>query len=138
MSFRSAAARAAASVCVALTLMLLGASPTPDSYAPTIRIAAAAPVQIGVATWYGPGFEGSRTACGSIYRSSELTAASNTLPCGSVVTVTNQQSGAAVSVTITDRGAFTYPIIVDLSASAFNVIAHPDQGVVPVVVTSGE
>lgn len=134
MSVRFAAARAAASVCVALTLMLVSASLTPDSHATTIRIAEASPVQIGVATWYGPGFEGSRTACGSIYRSSEMTAASNTLPCGSVVTVTNQQSGAAVLVTITDRGAFTYPIIVDLSASAFLQIAHPDQGVVPVTV----
>lgn len=91
--------------------------------------------QYGVATWYGPGYEGQMTACGSIYRSAEFTAASNTLPCGTLATVTREDTGASVTVTITDRGAFRYPIIIDLSAAAFSTLAHQDDGVVPVVVT---
>ena len=94
--------------------------------------------QTGLATWYGPGFEGNRTACGQIYSSAEYTAASNTLPCGSVIAVTNLDTGAVVTVTVTDRGGFRPPNILDLSYAAFGAIAHPDQGRIPVSVAFAE
>jgi rare lipoprotein A len=132
MSFRIRAARAAALPLVFGGLILAAAAAKAPSAQPPLALAAT--YQTGVATWYGPGFEGQRTACGQIYRSSDYTAASNTLACGSVVTVANLDTGDAVAVTITDRGAFTYPIVVDLSHAAFSAIGDPYHGVIRVSV----
>lgn len=108
----------------------LGLSPGPVAYTAPSGVA----LQSGIATWYGPGFEGNRTACGHVFSAGELTAASNSLPCGSVVTVTNQITGASVTVRITDRGGFSH--IMDLSYAAFSAIANPSAGVVPIVISS--
>lgn len=94
----------------------------------------ARPSYSGYATWYGPGFEGNWTYCGGIFHQWAATAASNTLPCWSVVTVTNLQNGASVTVTITDRGGFGGSTILDLSRGAFDTIADEWQGVIPVEV----
>src|SRR2546428_9573662 len=63
-------------------------------------------VQVGVASWYGPGFHGNRTANGEIYDQYELTAAHPSLPLGTRVMVTNVENGRAVQVRINDRGPF--------------------------------
>jgi rare lipoprotein A len=90
----------------------------------------ATPQQSGLATWYG--LDGNVTACGTIYSRWDYTAASNTYPCGTVLTVMNDYTGDIVTVTVTDRGGFGYPIILDLSYAAFATIANPAQGVVSV------
>ena len=41
----------------------------------------------GLATWYGPGFVGNRTASGEVFNPSALTAAHRTLPFGTQVRV---------------------------------------------------
>lgn len=130
--------RASAAILPALALAALLAATGFNLRDGAPPAADAAFVQYGVATWYGPGFEGNVTYCGQIYNSAEYTAASNTLPCGTRVVVTNTDTEAAVEVVITDRGAFQYPIIVDLSARAFSHLAHNDKGVVPVRVTPME
>ncbi|MGI8550265.1 MAG: RlpA-like double-psi beta-barrel domain-containing protein [Dehalococcoidia bacterium] len=112
---------------------------------PTVRAAtkpavavvapAAAPIiQTGLATWYGPGFDGQRTKCGQVYQQWGYTAASNDLPCGSVIQVTNLGTGLSVIVTVTDTGAFRHPNILDLSRGAFSAIASTDSGVISVSV----
>jgi LysM repeat protein len=103
---------------------------------PTRPVNPGTTIQSGVATWYGPGFEGNITYCGQVYDSRQYTAASNTLPCGSVVTVSNQVTGASVTVTITDRGGFGHAM--DLSHAAFSAIAHPSAGVAPIVVSAAK
>src|SRR3989442_12433679 len=74
----------------------------------TIRAPAPPPitdgVQVGVASWYGPGFHGNRTANGEIYDQYELTAAHPSLPLGSPVMVTNPENDRAVQVRINDPG----------------------------------
>src|SRR5882724_4053205 len=55
-------------------------------------------VQVGVASWYGPGFHGNRTANGEIYDQYELTAAHPSLPLGTRVMVTNLENGRAVDL----------------------------------------
>jgi rare lipoprotein A len=50
------------------------------------------------------GFHGKRTACGQIFNMHAMTAAHRTLPCGTVVKVTNRANGQSVIVTINDRG----------------------------------
>ena len=75
-------------------------------------------VQLGVASWYGPGFHGNRTANGEIYDQYELTAAHRTLPLGTRVMVTNLSNGRAVEVRINDRGPFVGGRAIDLSYAA--------------------
>ena len=70
----------------------------------------------GVASWYGPGFAGRRTASGERFNPAELTAAHRTLPFGSKVRVTH--NGRSVVVRINDRGPFHGGRVIDLSQAA--------------------
>ncbi len=79
-------------------------------------------VQVGVASWYGPGFHGNRTANGEIYDQYELTAAHPSLPLGTRVMVTNLENGRAVQVRINDRGPFVDGRVIDLSYGAARVL----------------
>src|SRR5437667_432318 len=78
-------------------------------------------VQLGVASWYGPGFHGNRTANGEIYDQYELTAAHRTLPLGTRVMVTNLSNGRAVEVRINDRGPFVGGRAIGLAYGAASV-----------------
>src|SRR6185503_13653217 len=89
-------------------------------------------VQVGVASWYGPGFHGRRTASGEIYDQDGLTAAHQSLPFGTRVRVTNLDNGRAVDVRITDRGPFVGGRVIDLSRAAARVIGLIGPGVGPV------
>jgi rare lipoprotein A (peptidoglycan hydrolase) len=60
----------------------------------------------GMASWYGPGFHGNRTASGERFDKNGLTAAHRTLPMGSVVRVRSVRNGRQVTVRINDRGPF--------------------------------
>ena len=73
---------------------------------------------VGVASCYGPGFYGRRTANGEIFRKGTLTAAHRTLPFGTVVRVTNLENGRSVNVRINDRGPFKYHHAIDLAHGA--------------------
>lgn len=87
----------------------------------------------GLASWYGPGFHGKKTASGEIYDQEKLTAAHKTLRFGSVVEVTDPGTGASVQVTINDRGPFVQGRIIDLSAAAARALGlTPAKGVMPV------
>ena len=97
-------------------------------------LAAGPVIQAGLATWYGPGFAGGVTYCGEIYDQWAMTAASNTLPCGTVIVVTNQSTGLSARVRITDRGGFGGSVILDLSRAAFLTIAPASSGVIAVSV----
>ena len=72
-------------------------------------------VERGVASWYGPGFHGNRTANGEIYNMNEFTAAHQTLPLGSIVQVRSLTNGRVVTVRINDRGPFVGGRVLDLS-----------------------
>jgi len=79
-------------------------------------------VQEGIASWYGPGFHGNRTANGEIYDQYEMTAAHPSLPHGTHVMVTNLTNGRAVEVRINDRGPFVGGRAIDLSYAAARAI----------------
>src|SRR5213594_3647965 len=85
-------------------------------------------VQVGVASWYGPGFHGNRTANGEIYDQFELTAAHPSLPLGTRVMVTNLANGRAVEVRINDRGPFVDGRTIDLSYAAARTIGMIGPG----------
>src|SRR5208337_2321258 len=58
----------------------------------------------GVASWYGPGFDGRRTASGEIYNQEQMTAASNIFPLGTRLMVTNLENNRSIEVRVNDRG----------------------------------
>lgn len=82
----------------------------------------------GVASWYGPGFHGNKTANGERYDMYKLTAAHRTLPLGSVATVRSMTSGRKVTVRINDRGPFAKGRILDLSRAAAEALAMTGNG----------
>jgi rare lipoprotein A len=83
----------------------------------------------GIASWYGPGFHGRRTANGERFNQNALTAAHKTLPFGTKVKVTNLRNGQSVVVRINDRGPFTRGRVIDLSSAAAKVIGIKGSGV---------
>ena len=74
--------------------------------------------QAGIASWYGPGFYGRRTASGRVFTGSGLTAAHRSLPFGILVRVTNLENGRRVVVVIDDRGPYVWGRVIDLSPAA--------------------
>ncbi|MGQ9630665.1 MAG: septal ring lytic transglycosylase RlpA family protein [bacterium] len=82
----------------------------------------------GIASWYGPGFHGRRTANGEIYDMWSMTAAHKTLPLGSEVRVTNLENGRSVVVRINDRGPYAAGRIIDLSRAAAQALGFVDEG----------
>lgn len=72
----------------------------------------------GLASWYGPGFAGRRTASGEVFDPAQLTAAHRSLPFGTLVRVTNLHNNLSVVVRINDRGPFKPGRIIDLSRAA--------------------
>lgn len=86
----------------------------------------------GMASWYGPGFNGRRSASGEVFNQNALTAAHRTLPFGTMVRVTNANTGQSVVVRINDRGPHARGRVIDLSAGAARVIGVMRAGVAPV------
>jgi hypothetical protein len=86
----------------------------------------------GMASWYGPGFHGRRSANGSRFNMYDLTAAHRSLPFGSRVRVTNRKNGRSVVVKITDRGPYAHGRLIDLSKAAAQAIGMLGSGTAPV------
>ncbi len=90
--------------------------------------------ETGIASWYGPGFHGRRTANGEIYDQMDLTAAHRTLPMPSLVRVTNLENGRSLLVRINDRGPFKNGRIIDLSYRAAELLDMVAAGTAKVAV----
>jgi len=75
-------------------------------------------VEKGIASWYGPQYDGRQTASGEIFDQDAMTAAHRTLPFGTVVRVDDLDNGQSVKVRINDRGPFIHGRIIDLSRGA--------------------
>lgn len=88
-----------------------------------------AKTRLATASWYGPGFNGKRTASGEIFDQDRLTAASRTLPLGSRVRVVDLRTGRSVTVRINDRGPYVRGRAIDLSRAAAERIGLKRVGV---------
>lgn len=80
-----------------------------------------------MATWYGPGFYGRRTACGVKMSRTLLGVAHKTLPCGTQVAVLYK--GRRITVPVVDRGPFRRGTAYDLTAAAAQALGfeHTDR-----------
>jgi len=124
-------ARAAAAAIALLSTAACAARSTPATTAP------AAPSRIlevrqGLASYYGPGFEGRRTASGIPFDKTAMVAAHPTYPFGTVVRVTNLVNNRQVVVRVVDRGPASGPraagVVIDVSSGAAERLGFIRQG----------
>lgn len=84
--------------------------------------------ETGIASWYGPGFDGKKTASGERFDMNELTAAHRTLQMPSLVRVTNLDNGRSLVVRVNDRGPFKRGRVIDLSKRAAELLGFKGNG----------
>jgi len=123
---------------IAVLAVLAGCSSAPERghpgpEAPARTKPSGAELGRGIASWYGPGFHGKRTASGERFDMNDLTAAHRTLPFGTRVRVRNTQNGREVVVRINDRGPQRSDRIIDLSKAAAEALDLVRAGTGPVV-----
>ncbi|HVE45595.1 MAG TPA: septal ring lytic transglycosylase RlpA family protein [Acidimicrobiales bacterium] len=82
----------------------------------------------GLASWYGPGFNGRPTASGAIYDQEAWTVASKELPLGTLLVV--RRGDQRVLLLVNDRGPYVEGRVLDLSAAAARALGA--GGVFPV------
>jgi hypothetical protein len=68
-----------------------------------------------IATWYGPGLYGHRTACGETLTRHILGVAHRSLPCGTPVTL--YYGGQSITVPVIDRGPYANGAMFDLTSA---------------------
>ena len=89
--------------------------------------------QTGLASYYGPGFDGQRTASGELFDQDAMTAAHRTLPFGTIVRVTNLENGRRVKLRVTDRGPYgpnrAKGCIIDVSTAAARRLGFLKDGI---------
>ncbi len=92
------------------------------------------PGETWVASYYGRGFHGRRTASGEVFNQYAMTCAHKTLPFQTLLKVTNPHNGKHVIVRVTDRGPFRHGRDIDLSYGAAQEIGMLAAGVMKVEV----
>jgi rare lipoprotein A len=88
-----------------------------------------------VATWYGPGFYGNRTACGEKLTRHIVGVADRTLPCGTPVTV--RYGGQTLTAPVIDRGPYANGVTLDLTHAAAQELGMTETVNVEILVLSG-
>ncbi len=89
----------------------------------------------GVASWYGPGFNGKKTANGEVYDQTAMTAAHKTLPIPTLLKVENLENGKQIVVRVNDRGPFSKGRVIDLSEAGAARIGMLKKGTARVKLT---
>ena len=83
----------------------------------------------GLASWYADHFHGRRTASGEPYSRYEMTAAHRDLPLGTLLHVSNPETGIGVVVRVNDRGPFHGNRVLDVSRAAASALGLIGAGV---------
>lgn len=112
-------------VCATFLLSSCQSQPTPIQRFPGYPVGY---VERGMASWYGPGFDGNKTANGERYDMHKFTAAHRTLPLGSVAVVRSLSTQKQVTVRINDRGPFAKGRVLDLSLAGAQAIGMVGNG----------
>ena len=89
-------------------------------------------VREGLASYYGPGFDGKTTASGVRFDMNAMVAAHPTYPFGTMVRVTNLTNRRTVTVRVLDRGPARGPraagVLIDLSYGAAQALGFIHDG----------
>jgi rare lipoprotein A len=103
------------------------AAPRPPSAADSV-VPAPGTVQEGLASWYGPGYHGKRTASGEVFEQNALTAAHFDWAFGTRVKVTLLSTGRSCVVRINDRFPNHKGRIIDVSRAAAETLGLVGPG----------
>lgn len=89
-------------------------------------------VRYGLASYYGKGLQGKKTADGEVFDKNDISAAHPTYPLGTRLRVTNLRNGRAINVRINDRGPAQQHrkqgVIIDLSEQAARELGFKRDG----------
>jgi len=99
---------------------------------PAVTLAVYAQV---VATWYGPGFYGNRTACGERLTRSLVGLADRTLPCGTPVSLS--YNGQTLTVPVIDRGPYANGAAIDLTHAAAQELGMTETSTIGMLTLTG-
>jgi rare lipoprotein A (peptidoglycan hydrolase) len=116
-----------------------GGSPVPGGTAPPTTTPTAQPSSspswtvFKKATWYGPGFWGRSTACGTVLTPTTIGVAHKRLPCGTQVTFS--YGDRSVTATVIDRGPFHKGYAWDLTKKAAKRVGFLAVGSGPIQAT---
>jgi len=92
--------------------------------------------RLAMATWYGPGFYGKRTACGTTLTPDTLGVAHRRLACGSSVSIAYR--GRTITVPVIDRGPYVRGIEWDLTSATAQRIGFRSTSLIgTIAVTPG-
>jgi rare lipoprotein A len=120
--------------CVVAALMVFSApsdgTPAGGAWMNTPILAASS--QFGVASWYGPGFQGRPTASGPPFNMNAMTCAHRELPLGTRVRVTDLVNSRTVVLKVNDRGPYVGGRVLDVSRAAAEYLGFRNAGVAPV------
>ena len=97
------------------------ASAAPASASPTLAVTI---YRDAIATIYGPGFYGHKTACGVTLTPTTIGVASRTLKCGTQVSI--DYDGQTVTVPVIDRGPYANGASWDLTEATAKALGDPD------------
>ncbi|OFX22541.1 MAG: hypothetical protein A2V77_14130 [Anaeromyxobacter sp. RBG_16_69_14] len=85
--------------------------------------------ELGIASYYASSLHGRRTASGARYDQRAMTCAHRTRAFGTLLRVTDVESGRSVLVRVTDRGPFAPGRVIDLSLAAARQLGILERGV---------
>lgn len=109
-------------------VVLTGTAARAASASPSLTITVYRP---SLATQYGPGFWGQRTACGEILHRNTLGVANRTLPCGTRVSILYQ--GRTLVVPVIDRGPYAHGADWDLTMATGRALGIPGTATIGAV-----
>ncbi len=92
--------------------------------------------EVGIASWYGPGFHGKPKPYGEPFNQNAVSAAHKTLPLPTIVRVTNLENNTSIKLLVDDRGPYVYDRVIDLSIGAAKELGMYNKGTAKVRVTS--
>jgi len=88
--------------------------------------------QFGVASWYGPKFQGLPTASGPPFDMNAMTCAHRYLPLGTRIKVTNLMNLKSALLKVNDRGPYVGGRMIDVSRGAAKSLGFLGAGLAPV------
>jgi rare lipoprotein A len=103
------------------TRALIGGGARTASASPELTLTVFRPA---IATWYGPGFYGNKTACGIELTETLVGVAHRTLPCGTIVTV--HYGSTTILAPVVDRGPFGGKAKWDLTKGAADLLGFTE------------
>ncbi|HEX4437454.1 MAG TPA: septal ring lytic transglycosylase RlpA family protein [Solirubrobacteraceae bacterium] len=90
----------------AVAMASTGGASAPVTGTPASTTAAKTVHPTGIATWFGPGFYGKKTACGQTLTPGVVGVANRTLPCGTLIKVA--YGSHTLTIPVLDRGPYSH------------------------------